>query len=291
MPSFRVGEFDHRLVSEVFTDENGNPRDLSTALITFELVDEYGNTSTPEGVGTSAGVAYYDLQASDLAIPGWYTGMFTALNTGNFSVSSDPIIFDVFVPGRAAGEIASIAAVKSLLRIPQDVTDHDGALGILVESAEQDLLDITGLDRFSVATYSEKHDVEWAGQREFRVDRRWIQSVAALTNNGTALVEGTGFYFNRDTGYIHLIPAGHYFVLGAQTIDVTYEAGLIVAGATPADLRKCLIAMVAREWNTMPRAGIASEQIGRRKIEMARGADATRDEVERILAKYRRVFE
>lgn len=288
--SFKVGEYGATLTSSTFSD-SGTELDLSDKLVQVEIVNPYGTTSTASASGSTLGVATYTTADGDFPTPGRYHVTFSALSTGSYLRYSDTIEIDVGTGGSRGPEIASVGAVKAAMRIPDTVTEYDTTLKDCILAAEQDILDITGLSQFSVTTYTEKHDVNWDGQNEFRLDRRWVQSVVALTDAGTLLVEGTDYYVDTDDGYVRLLSDSAYFTPGRQKIDVTYTAGLIVAGATPADLRKALVMMVARDFNVTPRAGMESERIGRRQYKLSSGASTAADrEIDRILAKYQRVF-
>jgi hypothetical protein len=201
--------------------------------------------------------------------------------------------------------LITVDQLKSRLRIPAAVTEFDSHLGELIDEAEEEILSEASFTAFASTTYSEKHDVDWDGVNELRLKNNFLVSVVALTNNGTALVEGTDFY-KTEHSYIRLIGDSSFFVRGRQTIDVTYVAGPCgshVTGTTPADLRKLAGLIAARDFNLSPKAGFSSEKIGQYAFSAGSGGgaatavggsgvlnDAAEREIENLKARYRRAF-
>lgn len=193
--------------------------------------------------------------------------------------------------------LVTVAEVKRRLRIPAAITEHDTLIGELIDDAEEEILSEASFASFAVATYSETHDVEWDGTNELRVKNNFLQSVVALTDNGTLLTEGTDFY-RTDYSYVRLIGSTAYFTRGRQTIEITYTAGPCVAGSTPADLRKLASLIAMRDFNASPHAGIQEERIGQYAFRAGAGNaatsgvlnDPTEREIEKLMARYRRAF-
>ena len=77
--------------------------------------------------------------------------------------------------------LTSRSSVKSVLGIPTGVTRSDGLIDILVGVANDLVLEEIDLPAESVATYSEKIDVDYAAQREVPLRYRPVVSIVALT--------------------------------------------------------------------------------------------------------------
>jgi hypothetical protein len=176
------------------------------------------------------------------------------------------------------------ARVKLILGIPAGVTQHDSKIDILVDFANQQILDELGLlsaDQF----YDETLDVETATTYALKLGRSPVISVAALTDNDTAVASADYYTAN---GWVKLTGTGAVFSTGRQKVDINYRAGF---ATIPADLKFCGDLMAVEAFNKSPHIGLESEKIGSYTYKMASQAMGPYPaEVQKILAKYRPVF-
>lgn len=184
--------------------------------------------------------------------------------------------------------LTTAARVKGALRIPAAVTVHDARIGEIVEEIDAWLLGEVDLTAFGATTYSATLDGEQLGTgRTFVTPKFPLLSVAALTVDTRALVDGTGYTWER-SGVVHLLDPA---VQGLANIAITYTAGLFPAGATTTDLVRLATLAAARQYNQEPMAGLADLDIAPVKKGIARDAfneDAVRGEISRILSRYRK---
>lgn len=176
--------------------------------------------------------------------------------------------------------------VKRRLRIPAAVTCHDTLLGELADEANDELLHLlreAGAAGITDTTYSEVHDVERSGVSELRLMRWPVVSVAALTDNDTA-VAAADFYTDTAVGYVRLVD--RYFTPGRQQVEVTYTAGW--GSTAPDDLVRAATILACEAWNTDAHAGMRSE--GREGYRYTRSDQVLPPAVARILGRYRDLF-
>lgn len=181
--------------------------------------------------------------------------------------------------------VTSTARVKAALRIPPGVTVHDVGIASIVDEAESDLLAQLGLASWDAATvYSEVHTPR-LGSRVLLLRRSVGVSVVAVTVGGAAFTD-----YDEDVGggVLRRDDGGSW--LGVQReVEVTYTAGLVVAGATPSDLIRAATLHAARQYHVEERAGQSELDVQPIRTRMAPfDDDAARIEVDRYLARYRR---
>ncbi|MBU6287605.1 MAG: hypothetical protein KGS10_05530 [Chloroflexi bacterium] len=200
-----------------------------------------------------------------------------------------------------------LTTLKGMLGIPAADTSRDVYLQLLVDMADQVVLDVFGLSSTAVTSYTDKIDILDDDLDTVWTSRWPVVAVTSYVEDGDALVEGTDFSVSP-TGALKLLdeystppPAPRltrFYSVGREVLVVTYTAGW--TGAPPADLRYAATLIAAYAFNTAQRAGLGGERIGQYSYTLAGGATGSGSggpggfgippEAERILASYRRVF-
>lgn len=181
-----------------------------------------------------------------------------------------------------------LARVKGALHIPVAVTVHDQRLGEIVGEVDSDLLEDFDLDSWDAATtYTETLDVLPGTGGYTVVARRFpIRTVVALTASLAPLVQGADYRVDRG-GVIRLLGSGASFESGRGTVEVTYTAGHVVAGATPSWLVRLATMKAALQYNVEPQIGIATLTVDPvRKQLGTEEQDAMQREIARLLARW-----
>jgi len=148
------------------------------------------------------------------------------------------------------------AKVKQALRIPAAITVHDSYIDELLTDADELVNGYLGVAGLTVTSYNETHDI-MASQDWVALTNRPITSVAALTDNGQALVEGTDFYADSATGYLRLLSSVDVFTVGRQKVSVTYSAGY---ATVPSDIVRAATMAAAAQFNVEGHSGLESER-------------------------------
>jgi hypothetical protein len=179
--------------------------------------------------------------------------------------------------------LTSRSSVKSVLGIPTGVTRSDALIDLLVDVANELVLDEIDLPAETVATYSETLDVDYAAQREVPLRYRPVVSVVALTI-GASVPTDTDYTFTS-SGSIRLVADGAYFPIGRQQVEVTYTAGF---SSTPADLAHAATLIAVQAFNQGGHAGFDSERVSTYSYRL--DGSTVPPLAQRILNRYRRAF-
>jgi hypothetical protein len=130
--------------------------------------------------------------------------------------------------------MARVDDIKSYLGLNASDTSQDGIILAASLSAEAEIAEALDLDSLSEATYTEKYDVEEAGQDTLRL-RRWANSITSVTNGDTAIIADD--YYVRADRWLCLIARAAEFAYGRQSVTVEYLSGF---AAIPADLDQAI---------------------------------------------------
>ena len=183
------------------------------------------------------------------------------------------------------------STVKGILGIPDSVTTYDSAIDVLLDVADQMVLDEIDLEAAVSTTYSEKIDIDFGGQNEVLLSRTPVISIVGLTINGQAQTLDTDYYLVKNVGAIKLDPLSASFPTGRNVVDVTYTAGYQNASAIPKDLVHAANLIAASIFNQQSHFGLKSERAGGYSYQMDSGTGSTIPKIaQRILNKHRRLF-
>jgi len=159
------------------------------------------------------------------------------------------------------------ARAKAYLGIPSGTTEHDTFLGYLISSATRHVAERLNLTcGLTENTYSDVMDVENFGQDRVRLPRFPVVSVAALTDDTTAVIAADR-YLKADR-WVVLKGDSARFTQGKQKVSATYVAGW---NTIPGDVLHAISSTVAYHFNAVPKGGISSERIGAYAVALARG--------------------
>ena len=150
----------------------------------------------------------------------------------------------------------TLAQVKSVLRIPTGVTQHDQVINDELDAIDEEMLRLLGQSGITSTVYNETYDVDDVYSSEVRT-RHWpVTAVAALTDDG-ALVAAADYYIDPDARrFVRLKGSGAFFSQGRQTLSITYTAGY---ATIPGPLKRAAAIIVAGRVNASPHAGLESE--------------------------------
>ncbi len=121
-----------------------------------------------------------------------------------------------------AAVFLQLARAERAARIPAGVTMHDAMLTDFLEPAEQAVLEYLSVPFLTQTTVGVTFDVS-AGQGALLLDVPYLQSVSALTNDGSAVAAGD-FYIDQDNAEVRLL-GGAFFSSGYQKAAVTAVCG------------------------------------------------------------------
>lgn len=188
----------------------------------------------------------------------------------------------------------TLPAVKAFLGIPASDTTRDAMLQVLVDAANQRVLDLLNLSASSVTAYQDKIDVD-DDETAILMTRRWpVVTVTQVTENTVVVDPAT--YSCNELGALKLLGT-RFWTCGREAVVVSYTAGW--SGAVPADLAYAAALIAVYGANTAAKSGLDSETIGQYSYKMGAGAGSAAEggggfgippEAERILASWRRVF-
>lgn len=183
---------------------------------------------------------------------------------------------------------ASRDRIKAMLGVPSGVTTFDANIDYLLDPVDQIVLDEIGLTSSSVTSYSESLDINDNGENSLMLNYTPIVSVAALTIDGTAQVEGKDFKVGLRTGRLDLIPIYAQFPTGSNMVEITYTAGY---ASVPSDLVYAGNLIAVSMFNQQSHVGYKSEKAGNYQYSMGSGSGSgIPDLAKRILNKHHRVF-
>lgn len=183
----------------------------------------------------------------------------------------------------AVPDAISLSYAKSYLQIPAGVTEHDAVVGHIISAVSQHVAERLGLTAgLTINTYNLTLDVEDFGQDRLRCPVFPVQSVAALTNNGTA-VAASDRYLKAER-WIVLKGTDARFAEGKQKVQATVTAGW---ATVPTTVQLAVAASVAQSFNAIPKGGIAAERMGAYAVTMARnGGNPLSPEAAMMLSEY-----
>jgi hypothetical protein len=183
----------------------------------------------------------------------------------------------------AAGDLTTLANVKSWLSPPLTTTSDDALLTRLVTAASQFIQ--TWLNRqIASASYAETRDGN--GGRMLVFANAPVTAVASLTIDGIAVGAAPnpfapGYVFSTSTLYLQ----GFRFIRGFQNIVLSYTAGF---AATPPEIEQACIELVALRYRERDRIGQVSKTLAGEVVAFTQ-KDMPAD-VATILAQYQRSF-
>lgn len=187
--------------------------------------------------------------------------------------------------------LTDTADIKLILGIPTAVTTYDAAIEALVEVAEQMVLDEIRLTSPTSTSYTEKIDIDFAGQNEVMLSRSPVISIVGLTISGQAQTLDSDYYLVKSIGAIKLDPLSASFPTGRNVIEVTYNAGYEDNSSIPKDLKHATGLIAASIFNQQSHFGLKSERAGGYSYQMDSGTGSTIPKIaQRILNKHRRLF-
>lgn len=180
----------------------------------------------------------------------------------------------------------TLPQAKRFMGIPAGMTMHDTLIeSNLIPMAEVQVTNYCGVAAVTTTTYDEKYNVDGGGVSEIVLRNFPVSSVAALTNDGSA-VSATDYYIDERAGVIRLNGSGSFFTNGRQKVEVKYTAG-----SNPEvkhDLKFGTAMLVAFHFNASRNVGLTFEKSGR--YQYKRSTSGMPDAVVAILAPYVRAF-
>lgn len=186
------------------------------------------------------------------------------------------------------GVLTSTSRVKAALQIPTGVTLHDARLAQVVEEVEGELLAQTTLLAWATSTHTE-YLPSRVNSDVLMLSRFPVLAVAAVTLvvGSTAMVVDEDYEW-KACGSITRLPEGAGWPQGRRQVVVTYQAGALVSGATPADLIRVATLAAARQYVLEPIAGLSDSELQPMRRTVAKWTeDAIRIEVDRAMARFR----
>jgi len=179
--------------------------------------------------------------------------------------------------------LTSLEKVKEFIGITD--TSQDTFLGTLLDGVS-DAIETDCRRAIALGTYSEKFDIEYDYTEDFLVTNSPIQSVVALTDNGTLLAETTDYYW-ESYGYIHRYPEDYYFTTGLRKVEITYVAGY---DPIPDDVQLVVQKLVAQIYNTRDTGAFAQERIGDYSYSLLQNQIIADPFINTVLKRYRKVW-
>lgn len=158
--------------------------------------------------------------------------------------------------------LTTAARVKSSQGIPAGVTFHDVAIGYAVDYANAHVLSAIGQPGGLVGTTRTDYpDIYNASQYRLLLDRSPVISVVGITNAGQALVEGTDYRVDTETGSVRLLQGtvGSRGVVSAWSdipddVIITYLHGY-TSGTVDARLVRAADMIAAHNFQQIKNAG------------------------------------
>ena len=168
-----------------------------------------------------------------------------------------------------------LATLKIRLRIPAADTTQDALLTGLVDSVNNELLNLFCLDACAETSYTDKYDVldEVPG---IWLKRTPVTTVTSVTVDGT-LQDGSTYYLDETVGASmgslrrksgSASNTFWHFPVGPQIVEVVYSAGW-VGGIPDASLTSAAVSIAVWLYNTEPKVGLQSERIGQYSYKLA----------------------
>lgn len=179
--------------------------------------------------------------------------------------------------------LTSLEKVKEFIGITN--TSQDTFLGTLLDGIS-DAIETDCQRAIALGTYSEKFDVEYDYTEDFMLTNYPVQSVVALTDNGTLLTEDTDYYWETH-GYVHRYPEDYYFTTGLRKIEITYVAGY---DSIPDDVQLVTQKLVAQIYNTRDTGSYSQEKIGDYSYSLLQNQKISDPFIDSVLKRYRKVW-
>jgi hypothetical protein len=162
-------------------------------------------------------------------------------------------------------DLTTLAAVKSVHNIPDNITTDDQKMQDLITEVSQYWLDRTIRGSLnSVVQYSERYDGK--GRDTLMLRYYPIRSVVSLKINGRLIPESTGYgvagWMISDTGDQLILVGGYEFCRGRLNVEVVYTAGF---DAVPFDVKGAVTKQVAvyfKRQKTIDQASLALPEGG-----------------------------
>jgi hypothetical protein len=183
----------------------------------------------------------------------------------------------------AAGDLTTLANVKTWFSPPLTTTADDALLTRLVTAASQYIQIWLGR-QIASQNYTETRD--GAGGRKLVLGNAPVTAVATLSIDGIAIPPASGpsaagYVFSPTTIYLQ----SYLFTPGYQNVAVVYTAGYAV---TPPELEQACIELVALRYKERDRIGQVSKNLSGETVSFTQ-KDVPAD-VETVLEQYKRIF-
>lgn len=180
------------------------------------------------------------------------------------------------------------AKVKRALQIPAGITTHDDFIDDIVAGIRQTILSEAGIAALTTETVSRYVRVEVASP-DLRLPDFPVSSVAAVTDDGTAVSEGTGnddFTLDGDAGFLCHNDRSYSWTTGVNKVAVTYDRGFSPAAIS--DIELAATNWACDMYNGFPHEGQDSEKVQGYLVKLRNEPIPAR--VDRALARIRNVF-
>lgn len=183
----------------------------------------------------------------------------------------------------AAGDLTTLANVKSWFSPPLTATTDDALLTRLITAASQFIQTWLG-QQLAVQTYTETRDGK--GGQKLALTNIPVTALSSLTIDGLAIPPAPdalspGYAFSPTMLYLR----GYTFTPGFQNVSVTYTAGYAV---TPPEIEQACIELVALRYKERDRIGHVSKGVAGETVTFTQ-KDMPPD-VQSILNQYLRNF-
>jgi hypothetical protein len=153
------------------------------------------------------------------------------------------------------------AKVKRALMIPAGITVQDGFIDDIVGGIRQMVLSEVSQAALTTETVSRYVTVE-VSSHSLRLPDFPVSSVAAVTDDGTAVSEGTGdddYTLDGDAGFLHYNDTTNSWTTGYNKVAVTYDRGL--APSAISDIELAATNWACELYNAYPHEGQEQEKI------------------------------
>lgn len=281
-PSFTFTALQQNLFTWTLTDASGNPvvsATVSSTLYSGRQINNvaqypgvpdsiFQNILMPETVSGVSGIYQAIIPATFNPLPS-QSGFVvvvtaTAGSTALGTWQTDAVVY----PAASSIDLVLLSDVKAWLKIPQNNTNDDGLLQLVITGFSRYVLNRTGRDSFGVATYTEICNGNGAQQLFLR--NFPIISVTSIIIGSYTIPQSTGLtvpgwfidmhkksIVMRSLGYgFQMIPysiSPQCFYVGRGNIQVIYQAGHT---SLPADLYEACMETIAviyarKDWKDM----------------------------------------
>ena len=223
----------------------------------------------PSGIYQAVIPATFNPSASPSGFVVVVTATLLSVNVGTWPTPA------VIVPAATSIDLVTLDDAKSWLDIPEDNTDDDGLIQIVITGFSQYVLNRTGMASFGVNTYTDIYDGN--GAQELFLRNYPVTSVTSVIVGNYTVPQSTGltipgWYIDPHQksivlrsggwGFYMTVPSSIYpqsFMTGRGNIQVIYQAGYT---SLPADLYEIVMETVGifyarKDWKDMASRALA----------------------------------